>query len=61
MGKRRHTLNELVDKAITTLSVPEDARDTLYNRLNSWLYPAVKAGTLVAAGDKAGLKAFKVV
>ncbi len=60
MGKRRHTLTELVDKAITNLEVPEEARVTLHNRLNSWLYPAVKAGTLVAAGEKDGLKTFKV-
>lgn len=61
MGKRKLTVNEIVDKALAKLSLPAEARPTLYNRLNAWLYPKVKTGELFSPGDKDGIKQYQVV
>lgn len=60
MGKRRHTINEIVDRALVKLQMPETARPTLYNRLNAWIYPKVKTGELVSPGEKGGLKLYQI-
>lgn len=60
MGKKKHTVNEIVDRALVRLELGPQARKTLYNRLNAWLYPKVKSGELFSPGEKAGIKLYQV-
>lgn len=60
MGKRKHTISSIVDKALAKLQAPEDQRNVLTNRLNAWLYPAVKKGVVLDAGMRGNLKAYAV-
>jgi hypothetical protein len=53
-------MNDLVEGAARKLEVADDASmKILRARLTSWLYPAIKSGKIVAAGDKDKLKAYK--
>ncbi|MDB5816365.1 MAG: hypothetical protein JWQ11_5 [Rhizobacter sp.] len=61
MGKRKHTLADVVDKAIADLGVPPDTYALLANRLSAWLYPALKAGRIEEAGNKGRNKLYRVV
>lgn len=60
MGKRRHTVNGLTDRALEKLGLKDDDRKVVQNRLSAWLYPALREGRLEPAGDIGGLKAYRV-
>jgi hypothetical protein len=60
LGERRKTMNDLVEGAARKLEVADEAGlKILRARITSWLYPGIKAGKIVAAGDKDKLKAYK--
>jgi hypothetical protein len=61
MGKRKHTLSDIVDKAIADLQVPAETHALLSNRLSAWLYPALKAGRIEEAGSQGRNKLYRVV
>jgi hypothetical protein len=61
MGANRKTMNDLVEGSARKLEVSDEASmKILRARITSWLYPAVKAGYIVAAGEKNKLKAYQV-
>jgi hypothetical protein len=59
MGGSKKTMNDLVDGALKKLELDETARKVIAARATSWLYPAIKIGTVKAAGKKGDLKAYQ--
>jgi hypothetical protein len=59
LGGGKKTMNDLVEGALKKLQLDESARKTMAARATSWLYPAIKAGTVNAAGMKGDLKAYQ--
>ena len=61
LGAQKRTVPQLVAAALKKLKLEGDeaARKAFTARASSWLYPALKAGTVKAAGMVQGLKAYK--
>lgn len=59
LGTGKKTMNEIVDGALKKLKLDESARKVILARATSWLYPAIKAGTVKPAGKKGDLKAYQ--
>lgn len=61
MGKRRHTIADVVDRAAAALGTGEESRPVLANRFQAWIYPAIKSSVVEHVGVKGKLKAYRVV
>jgi hypothetical protein len=59
LGSGKKTMNDLVQGSLKKLELDETARKTMAARATSWLYPALKIGTVKAAGKKGDLKAYQ--
>jgi hypothetical protein len=59
LGGSKKTMNDLVEGALRKLELDETARKVIAARATSWLYPAIKGGTVKAAGKKGDLKAYQ--
>lgn len=60
LGSGKKTMNDIVDGALKKLKLDDTARKVILARATSWLYPAIKAGTIKPAGKKGDLKAYQV-
>jgi len=60
LGSSKKTMNDIVDGALKKLKLDDSARKVILARATSWLYPAIKAGTIKPAGKKGDLKAYQV-
>lgn len=60
LGSGKKTMNDIVDGALKKLKLDDTARKVILARATSWLYPAIKAGTIKQAGKKGDLKAYQV-
>ena len=59
LGSGKKTMNEIVEGALKKLKLDDSARKVIAARATSWLYPAIKAGTVVPAGEKRDHKAYR--
>ena len=59
LGSGKKTMNEIVEGALKKLKLDDSARKVIAARATSWLYPAIKAGTVVPAGEKRDHKAYQ--
>ncbi len=60
LGKKKLTVEEIVDAAMANLDLPDAVRPVISNRATAWLYPAIKAGTIQQAGTKDGRLAYRL-
>ncbi len=59
LGKKKLTVEEIVDAAMTNLDLPDAVRPVISNRATAWLYPSIKAGVIQQAGTKDGRLAYR--
>lgn len=59
LGRGKKTMNGIVEGALKKLKLDDSARKVIAARATSWLYPAIKAGTVVPAGQRGDHKAYR--
>ncbi len=54
LGKKKLSVEALVDAAMSRLALGSAARPVISNRVTAWLYPAIRAGVVRQVGQKDG-------
>jgi hypothetical protein len=60
-GKREFNINELTSTALKKLGLEESTKPVIANRARAWITTAIKKGSLLPAGKRAGINSYKRV
>lgn len=58
-GKKEFNINELTGIALKKLGLEESVKPVIANRARAWITTAIKKGTLLPAGKRAGINSYK--
>lgn len=60
-GKKEFNINELTGTALKKLGLDESVKPVIANRARAWITTAIKKGTLLSAGKRAGINSYRRV